>query len=254
VDRGIIDGGNARPGGRASVGSGSESREVVERHKVIDLRSEGRPTLVDAATYQRVESRYERWVKPVIDRVGAALLLAIAVPAIVVCAVLIRWKMGPPVMLRQTRVGRGGKLFTLYKFRTMIPDRRSEDRVFYGTDRRVSHKTANDPRVSSIGRVLRKWSLDELPQFWNVIRGEMSLVGPRPELPEIVYQYEPWQHRRHSVRPGITGLWQISERGERPLHEATDIDLRYIAQLTFYTDLKLLVRTPLAMIGRRTGF
>jgi lipopolysaccharide/colanic/teichoic acid biosynthesis glycosyltransferase len=104
-----------------------------------------------------------------------------------------------------------------------------------------------------VGAFLRKWSLDELPQFINVIKGDMSLVGPRPEMVEIVATYESWQHRRHAVKPGITGPWQISERGDKPLHECTESDLDYIDELGFAADLRILALTPLAALGVRRG-
>ena len=135
----------------------------------------------------------------------------------------------------------------------MEPDRREVEGSFLGEDRRISHKRADDPRITETGRFLRKWSLDELPQLFNVIRGDMSLVGPRPELVQIVSRYEAWQHGRHAVRPGITGSWQVSERGDRMLHEATDIDIEYIESISFRQDLGILIRTVPAALGSRTG-
>jgi lipopolysaccharide/colanic/teichoic acid biosynthesis glycosyltransferase len=158
------------------------------------------------------------------------------------------------VILRQERVGKSGAVFTIYKFRTMEPDRRLHDVAGFGEERRLTHKHPNDPRLTPVGRFLRKWSLDELPQFWNVVRGEMSLVGPRPELPKIVAGYEPWQHARHWVKPGITGLWQISERGDRVMHECTETDLVYLDEISLTTDLKIMVLTPLAALGLRRGY
>jgi len=117
----------------------------------------------------------------------------------------------------------------------------------------VNHKSTSDPRHTSFGRFLRKWSLDEIPQFWNVAIGNMSLIGPRPELPEIVDQYEPWQHRRHEVRPGVTGLWQISARGDAPMHEATGIDIEYVDNIGFIADLRIVFSTPQAVLGSQQG-
>ena len=112
-------------------------------------------------------------------------------------------------------------------------------------------RATDDPRHTRVGRFLRKWSLDELPQFWNVVRGDMSLVGPRPELVEIVARYEPWQHQRHVVKPGLTGLWQVSSRGTGMMHLHTDIDLEYIETMGPITDLKILLRTIPATLRRR---
>src|SRR5205807_7999289 len=119
------------------------------------------------------------------------------------------------------------------------------------SERRRCHKTATDPRVTRIGRVLRALSIDELPQLVNVLRGDMSLVGPRPELVEIAAKYEPWQHARHAVKPGVTGLWQISERTTTPMHEATAVDLEYVERLSFFTDCAILARTVPAVLLRR---
>jgi lipopolysaccharide/colanic/teichoic acid biosynthesis glycosyltransferase len=96
--------------------------------------------------------------------------------------------------------------------------------------------------------------IDELPQFWNVVKGDMSLVGPRPEIPEIVRSYEPWQHQRHMVRPGVTGPWQISHRNGKLMHECTEVDIDYITQVSLIYDLKILASTPRAMIGGRKGY
>lgn len=196
---------------------------------------------------------YERVVKPTIDAIGAVALILLTAPLLIACAAAIRITMGSPVILRQDRVGRHGRVFTLYKFRTMEPDRRKQDVAFIGEDRRQTHKHPEDPRITRVGRFLRVWSLDELPQFINVLKGDMSLVGPRPEMVDIVANYEPWQHRRHQVRPGITGLWQISERGDRMLHECTERDIEYLEGLSFATDLKILTLTPLAALGVRRG-
>jgi lipopolysaccharide/colanic/teichoic acid biosynthesis glycosyltransferase len=129
-------------------------------------------------------------------------------------------------------------------------DRRSSDRRQGAEDRRRNHKSPNDPRHTRLGRFLRRTSLDELPQLLNVIRGELSLVGPRPELPEVVAHYEPWQHARHWVRPGITGLWQVTERGNgEPMHHHVESDLVYIRSLSALTDLRILLLTLPAAIG-----
>jgi lipopolysaccharide/colanic/teichoic acid biosynthesis glycosyltransferase len=111
----------------------------------------------------------------------------------------------------------------------------------------------DDPRHTELGRFLRKWSLDEIPQFWNLALGHMSLIGPRPELPSIVERYEPWQHRRHEVKPGLTGLWQVSARGDVPMHEATHIDVAYVDDVSLVRDVKIVARTPKAMLGSNKG-
>ena len=194
---------------------------------------------------------YVEFVKPAMDRAVGAVLLLGALPVLGVVAVVVRRRIGSPVLFRQARCGRNGERFDVLKFRTMRADRRM-DRQPVVENRRMIHKTDVDPRHTDLGRRLRKWSLDELPQLWNVVRGEMSLVGPRPELVEIVDRYEPWQHQRHRVRPGLTGLWQISRRGEGLMHLSTDIDLEYVATMSLRTDLKILLRTIPAVL-RRSG-
>ena len=197
-------------------------------------------------------SLYERFTKRAFDLVVSSVLLVLLMPVMAVVAVLVRFRVGSPVLYAQWRVGRGGEMFKIYKFRTMIPDRRGASQSFDGPDRRLAHKTPDDPRVVPFGRTLRKFSLDELPQFWNVVVGDMSLVGPRPELPEIVDQYEDWQHARHNVKPGITCLWQVSSR-EDLLKDSTELDLRYIESMSLATDLRILFSTPGAAIFGRNG-
>ncbi len=165
-------------------------------------------------------------------------------------AVAVRVSLGAPVFFRQPRVGRNDRVFDVYKFRTMGQDRR-RDQAPVPEDRRQTHKSEADPRHTGVGRFLRKWSLDELPQLWNVVRGDMSLVGPRPELVQIVSRYEPWQDQRHYVKPGLTGLWQVSSRGEGMMHLHTDIDIEYIETMGPITDLKILALTLPATLKRR---
>lgn len=197
---------------------------------------------------------YERYIKRAIDLIVSLFLLFLLTPVLAFLAVLVKWRIGSPVFYAQSRVGRGGEQFRIYKFRTMIPDRRQEDSFeFDGHDRRRVHKSPEDPRVVPFGRSLRRLSLDELPQLWNVVRGDMSLVGPRPELPEIVADYEDWQHARHAVKPGITCLWQISNR-EELLKDSTKLDLDYIEGLSFSTDLRILLATPAAAIFKKNGY
>lgn len=199
------------------------------------------------------KSFYQRIIKPTIDRLGGVFLTLLTLPVLMIVVPLIWWRMGRPAIFKQTRVGLHGKEFTVYKLRTMLPDRRSNVVPWDGDERRVNHKSPDDPRHTPLGRFLRKWSLDELPQFWNVARGDMSLVGPRPELPALVAGYEPWQHRRHEVKPGITGLWQVSERGDIPMHEATDIDVEYVESVSLGVDLRVLLLTVPAALGSNKG-
>jgi lipopolysaccharide/colanic/teichoic acid biosynthesis glycosyltransferase len=211
------------------------------------------PTSVEAPLLigTRRTTRYERFVKPCIDRAVALVLAVALLPVLVIVAVLTRLSVGPNIILHQTRVGRDGEPFTLRKFRTMNPDRRVASSGYAGEDRRQTHKHANDPRLTRIGKVLRTWSLDELPQLFDVLSGRLSVVGPRPELPQIVARYEPWQHARHAVKPGITGLWQIKARGDGEMHEHTEFDIAYAQCVTFLSDLKIMLLTIPAVLAHR---
>jgi lipopolysaccharide/colanic/teichoic acid biosynthesis glycosyltransferase len=206
------------------------------------------PVLVGVPT----SSTYDRAVKPLLDVVGALVLSLLTLPIVIVVALAIRFTLGSGVLYRQARVGQDGRIFTMYKFRTMRPDRRCRRASFDGDERRRCHKRDDDPRHTSLGRFLRRSSLDELPQLWNVLRGDMSLVGPRPELVEVVARYEPWQHRRHAVKPGITGLWQVSERAGGLAYEGVHLDIEYLRCRSFRTDCSVLLRTiPVTL--RRNG-
>ncbi len=196
---------------------------------------------------------YGTWIKPGLDRVIGVIASIVTLPIVFVIAVLILWQMGSPVIYRQRRIGRYGREFTVYKFRTMQHDRRVAAVPVTEGDRRINHKSVDDPRHTDLGRFLRRYSLDEIPQFWNVAKGDMSIVGPRPELPSIVEKYEPWQHQRHAVRPGLTGLWQVSARGVVPMHEATDLDITYVDNVTMWDDFRIVLATPAAAFGSNRG-
>jgi lipopolysaccharide/colanic/teichoic acid biosynthesis glycosyltransferase len=162
--------------------------------------------------------------------------------------------LGPNIFFCQERVGRNGKSFRMIKFRSMMHDRRSErpDTTDYnGSDRRHTHKSLNDPRHTPIGRFIRKWSLDELPQLFNVLKGDMSLVGPRPELVRVAQAHNLVDHPRHLVRPGITGLWQVSRERSSLLHENVHIDVEYVRRVTFLGDIKIMLRTVGAVLRAR---
>jgi lipopolysaccharide/colanic/teichoic acid biosynthesis glycosyltransferase len=199
---------------------------------------------------------YLRWVKPALDRVASGLLLLLLLPVLLTVALVLLATLGSPIFIRQRRIGRHGRVFPMYKFRTMLPDRRRTPEPFPHEDRRQRHKTADDPRHTKVGRVLRRYGLDELPQLANVFLGHMSLVGPRPEMEAVVAGYAAWQHQRHLVRPGITGLWQVTRRGgsDGTMHLDTAIDLDYISGLSARMDAWILLRTlPATLNGAGRG-
>ena len=195
---------------------------------------------------------YVRVVKPLADRTVAALAVVVAAVPMLVIAGVVAVTMGRPVLFRQRRVGRDGEVFEVLKFRTMRPDRRS-GHLDVIHDRRRTHKSEADPRHTRVGRWLRRYSLDELPQLFNVLRGEMSIVGPRPELEDVVANYPSGLHQRHHVTPGLTGLWQVSARGAGPMHENGQWDLAYIEQVSLWTDLRIVAKTPSAVFGANCG-
>jgi exopolysaccharide biosynthesis polyprenyl glycosylphosphotransferase len=192
-------------------------------------------------------------VKRLIDIAGAAVGLIILSPLMLGTALAIRLRDGPPVLFRQTRVGLHGRHFTILKFRTMAPDAEGRlHEVAHLNERSgAAFKAANDPRLTRLGRTLRKTSIDELPQLWNVLKGEMSLVGPRPPLPSEVLEYDIWHRRRLSMKPGITGLWQVEMRHEPSFDRWVELDLSYIDRWTLWLDLRILLRTmPSVLMAR----
>jgi exopolysaccharide biosynthesis polyprenyl glycosylphosphotransferase len=191
-----------------------------------------------------------RVVKEIVDRVGAALLMLVLSPVLVGLAAWIRLGSPGPVLFRQVRVGRDGGRFQIFKFRSMYVDaeqRLAELRHLNENDG-VLFKIRNDPRVTPAGRWLRKLSLDELPQLINVVKGDMSLVGPRPPLPEEVAAYPDDVRRRLAVKPGMTGLWQVSGRSDLPWEEAVRLDLRYVENWSLTLDFVIMMRTVTAVL------
>lgn len=200
---------------------------------------------------------YAVYFKRAFDIVVAATLLCILSPVLILTALAIRLESSGSVLFRQERIGLAGQAFTMCKFRSMRPDRRKrhDPNLIPPTgDRRRTHKAPRDPRVTKVGRFIRRTSLDELPQLWNVLKGDMSLIGPRPELPNLVHGYREWQHLRHVVRPGITGWWQVNGRSDRPLHENTNEDLYYVEHLSLALDIKIALRTPKAVLSGAGAF
>jgi exopolysaccharide biosynthesis polyprenyl glycosylphosphotransferase len=184
-----------------------------------------------------------RWViKSLFDKLAAALALLIFAPLIVVIVIAILFREGRPVLFCQTRVGRDGRQFTLFKFRTMVVDAelRKASLAAQNNGNRVLFKLRNDPRVTQTGTWLRRWSLDELPQLFNILKGDMSLVGPRPPLPDEAELYTDYVKRRLAVKPGLTGLWQVSGRADLPWEEAVRLDVRYVENWSLVLDLQIL--------------
>jgi exopolysaccharide biosynthesis polyprenyl glycosylphosphotransferase len=208
-------------------------------------------------------ARVRSSLKRALDIAASGLLLFLLSPIFLLIAVLVKLKSPGPVFFRQSRVGEHGQPFTMLKFRTMRVNADSAIHKEFvsqlingsspaggGSAKEAPFKIVNDPRVTSIGRLLRKTSLDELPQLWNVLRGDMSLVGPRPPLAYEVEQYKPWHYRRVlEAKPGITGLWQVSGRSRTTFDDMVRLDLRYAKNQSAWADVKILLATPRAVIS-----
>jgi exopolysaccharide biosynthesis polyprenyl glycosylphosphotransferase len=192
--------------------------------------------------------------KRAIDLIVASTALVVFAPLLALIAVAIFVSDGRPILFAQPRVGLNGRTFILRKFRTMVPDaeRRLSELADLNEREGPVFKVSSDPRITSFGRRLRATSLDELPQLWNVLRGDMSLVGPRPALQSEVEKYDPWHRRRLSMKPGMTGLWQVTNRNEKRFDSWVARDLEYIDSWSLWHDLKILCRTIPAVI-RLTG-
>ena len=189
--------------------------------------------------------------KRTIDVFLAAAGLLVLTPVLLLVALAIRLQDGSPILFRQTRLGLHGRPFQVVKFRTMVADAEALLAELEGQNEinGPAFKVTDDPRLTATGRWLRRTSIDELPQLWNVLRGEMSIVGPRPPLPREVDQYDIWHRRRLSMQPGITGLWQVAARREPDFDRWVRLDLDYIDRWSLWLDLKIMVRTIPAMLG-----
>src|SRR6266496_621553 len=198
-----------------------------------------------------------RLVKGAVDRVVAAVALLLFSPLLLAIAAGIRLTSPGPAIFRQTRIGKDGREFTMVKFRTMVVDAEAR-RAELATDNEraegVLFKIRRDPRITPVGRLLRKLSVDELPQRVNILLGQMSLVGPRPPLPEEAALYEADARRRLLVKPGLTGLWQVSGRSDLTWEEAVRLDLRYVENWSFTLDLMILWKTGGAIMRGRGAY
>jgi exopolysaccharide biosynthesis polyprenyl glycosylphosphotransferase len=195
-------------------------------------------------------------MKDLVDRVAAGVALLLLSPLMLVLAICVRLSDRGPALFKQTRVGKNGRSFKIYKFRTMVVDaerRLAELREMNEFDG-VLFKMRRDPRVTPVGARLRKWSLDELPQLFNVLLGEMSLVGPRPPLPDEAALYADHVRRRLVVKPGLTGLWQVSGRSDLTWEESVRLDLRYVENWSLALDLQILWKTVFVLIRGRGAY
>jgi len=183
---------------------------------------------------EKLSSFYAKRGKYLLDFVAAFFLILIFAPLMILISILIKLSSRGPIFFSHKRVGINNKLFVIHKFRSLHIDTPSYSEKPDSTE---------DVRITVVGKWIRKTSLDELPQLFNVIKGEMSLVGPRPEMPFLAENYEDWENQRHLVRPGMTGLWQLSPRRRGSIREGIPVDLEYIQNLSLWNDFKILLRT-----------
>ena len=197
-----------------------------------------------------------RWAKEVLERLAATLGLVLLLPLLAALALAIRLDSPGPALYRQVRVGRDGRSFTMYKLRSMASSAEAERQGLDDVNEAdgVLFKIQRDPRITALGGWLRKYSLDELPQLWNVVRGDMSLVGPRPALPDEVARYDVDPRRRLAVKPGCTGLWQVSGRSDLSWEQSVRLDLRYVDNWSLRLDLAILMRTVSAVLTHRGAY
>ena len=210
-------------------------RAVIEEYAGIPMLDLRAPALSD----------YQRMLKRAFDIVLTLVALPPALIAMGIVSIAIRLDSPGSIIFRQKRVGENGRIFEVLKFRSMFAGEGQEPTLPLELDieNNRTHKVSGDPRVTRVGKLIRRSSLDELPQLINVLKGEMSLVGPRPELPYLVEQYEPWQRTRFAVPPGLTGWWQITGRSDKPMHLHTEDDLYYVQNYSLALDITILLRT-----------
>jgi exopolysaccharide biosynthesis polyprenyl glycosylphosphotransferase len=199
---------------------------------------------------------FQRLTKRIFDLIVGGVTFLLIAPIMLLITILIKLDSRGSALFKQERVGENGQHFYMYKFRSMVKDaeRRSDEVIRRDENGRLVYKRRNDPRVTRVGKILRRTSLDELPQLLNVLKGEMSLVGPRPELPWVVEEYEPWQYQRFVVPQGITGWWQVNGRSEKPMHMHTEEDLYYIKNYSLMLDVLILWKTAGAVLKRRGAY
>ena len=210
---------------------------------MIDLRA---PAIND---YQRLGKR----IFDLVITVPAVIFLS---PFFLMISIWIKLDSHGPAFYTSDRIGENGKTFRMIKFRSMVTgaEKRIQEVARYDEKENLIHKTPNDARITRAGKFLRKTSMDELPQLFNVLKGEMSLVGPRPELPQLVEKYEPWQRKRFAVPQGITGWWQVNGRSDKPMHLHTDEDLYYIQHYSIWLDLQILLKTVWVVLRRKGAY
>lgn len=244
-----------------SVSAGAAETETYERFEP-DSSARANGLVIDLTTRQplvlpKSRSAWEQACKRVIDVLGASLALILLSPVFAITALSIALTSPGPVLFRQVRVGRDGEEFSMLKFRSMYAGAEQVKEELGGLNEHESgpvFKIRNDPRITSVGRFIRRFSIDELPQLVHVLSGEMSLVGPRPPIPEEVDEYGPRELTRLTVKPGLTCIWQVSGRSEVDFETWMEMDIEYIDNWSLALDFKLLLRTIYAVVSGRGAY
>lgn len=194
-------------------------------------------------------------IKRLIDIIASACGIIVLSPILLIVSILIKVESKGPIIFAQERVGKDLKTFKMYKFRSMVNDAEElkEKLMQYNQMSGPMFKMDNDPRVTKIGKIIRKTSIDELPQLINVIKGDMSLVGPRPSLPKEVEEFEPWMKKRFEVKPGLTCYWQVSGRNNIDFEDWMKLDIKYIEDKNLLLDIKLIVKTAFLLFGDKNA-
>jgi lipopolysaccharide/colanic/teichoic acid biosynthesis glycosyltransferase len=250
-------------GGRARVADDAYRHRAYPRSVAVESIDRAAPNwqpVLDALAHRGLGSAPVSWVQRLVESVLAATVLVLTLPIMLLIALIVRLDSPGPVVFRQVRVGRHGKLFRFWKFRTLYVDARERWPHLYSyryTADEVAalhFKLKNDPRVTRVGRWLRKSTLDELPNLWNVLTGEVALVGPRPEIPEMLPYYDDEGLKKFSVRPGITGLAQVRGRGDLSFRDTVNFDVEYVRTRSVRLDLEILTRTLICTVLRKGAF
>lgn len=256
---------SALPTSPANEGVSSFSRPAGNRishplpHLVGESRADSHPVPSRVAPLRPSKGALHEAIKRTVDILGALLLAVVFSPLIVTVALLL-WRQGGPVIYRHRRVGRGGVMFECLKFRTMVPNADQVLRNLLEAHPELKrewvqdHKLRDDPRITGVGRFLRRTSLDELPQLWNVLRGEMSLVGPRPIVREELLRYGRNVRDYLAAKPGITGLWQVTGRNDTEYRRRVVLDTYYVRNQNLLLDIYILFKTALVVLGRTGAY
>jgi|HigsolmetaAR204D_1030405.scaffolds.fasta_scaffold00005_13 lipopolysaccharide/colanic/teichoic acid biosynthesis glycosyltransferase len=226
--------------------------KMIDRHHMNQHMNKSVPII-----QQTTPHRFYHVGKRTMDLVGASVGILICLPVFIILYILIKLEdPGAPAIFTQIRVGKDGKEFKMYKFRSMVRNAESmlQDLLDKNEVSGAMFKMKDDPRVTKIGKFIRRTSLDELPQLWNVLKGDMSLVGPRPPLPHEVEKYTSYHRQRLSVKPGCTGLWQATVRNSVGFEEMVEIDLEYIRNRSLINDIKIILRTLVLLVGHKDAY